>query len=1480
MHRTLPLLLLALLALWTGNVPHEAACDEGLTEQERQPQLFGVRDSNAARYAVAEMRTALAAGQTVRGLRAAQRVLDEMVDDFHLEESASSPESTLWRSAAEVVREQLERLGPEQREVYETLSQPSSGPLLERSLRRLDEAGLRAVLRRFGAARSGQQAARLLADLALESGRLRDAARYLREALRYNPTDPLLWTRLIDALRMAGNRGELEALVLPAALAESDPQGLAALQAQRQLGLDALPGDASEAGLFLWGGRAARNGVAPAAPARELELRWIEALDWQERRYDRVQYGFLRGAIPAAFRDLLDNLRPIVPVVDEDSVYVSDGRSVRCYDLLTARERWKLDARSGTRLPLFPPRVRADGRTSLDRVYSPVVAGDVVLATVELYRPYRPEILQGVVINTYLPHRALVAVERETGALRWELGGDDLEALIFADASVLSPPVVAEGLAIALLGSYDGKHDVQMVGVDLRSGRLRWRRPLGFGQQELNLFGHPLKELAATPITVSDGVAYVATGLGFVAAVDIRSGVPRWLASYQILPVHPVDLWYATPLRTPHVATSPPVVQGDVLVIAPPDGRHVHAFDRRTGRLLWREPYVTDGIFLDAVGHFLGVVHDGRRDVVVLTDHQLRARDLQTGKQAWFARIEPRDARILGRGVIAGTEILLPTGQGLQRFALDREGAFKGSTPWPALGDAIAEPGNLVVTPRVVLVATRDSLLWLYDWPALERDLERRRREQPADPTVLLEAGEIYLRTGAPAERARRVFEEALRLAERAQDAASIARAQDGLHGAWMREGEQAGSPELAITAWRKAMLYARTPTARVALRQRLHETLPPGSSARVENLEALIEEGANAYAVFRSDDGEVPVRVGALFLLAEEHESADRPALAVDALQRVLREAAEIEFPEGSAGERARRDIARLVDRAGALAYHRHEEAARALLEQARHSGEGAPLERLLAEYPNARAVVAALLLRSRQLRAAGMPEESAARLRELLGRDPPPAIAAQALADLALTWRELGGRGAARYALVRLREQYGREPVEPEPGQKMTGAEFAAQELARDLPTSASAQAPLCAPLSEAHFEPAGEDEYARPVQLDGDPALGPDAGVPVALMNRGEELVAIDLRSGRVAWSAPLGVCQRAVWIDNVLVLALSRMLLAVELDTGREIWRQGHEVAVREMAVSQGQVFLLAQDLSVVGGSNLVRALDAFMGEELWTRELGREDHRDLRPMGDLLVLERVHFDRRGPRSVLLCLDGFAGELRHEVQLPFTKEGEALLVGTHYVLAGRTADGRGAVLAAYDLATGLQRWQRGQEGLPACALAATGDQVVALQPSGDLLVLRAADGGILRQTRIYVGEGARACPFPQTPLLAEGDRVLLFPWVRNPAPGVMAFDTRTGKLLWEAPGTVEASPSKATLVGRAGMVLVMTSHSQQRAQHVVLRLIDGKTGALLQEIVPEGLARANWMPSLIEGHGSVVLYGKTGASIFRSGPPSPR
>ena len=175
-----------------------------------QRRLFAVRDTNAARHAIDEARAALEArpdpARPHRGPARARR------DDRRLLPAGeeSSRASVLWSSAAGGRARAAG--GPrraEQREAYEQLAAPSAAPLLDDSLQRRDETGLREVLRRYGASRAGVRAAGVLADDRRRSRTLARRRRYLREGLRYAPQESGCGLRLFDALAAGGDRSTL-----------------------------------------------------------------------------------------------------------------------------------------------------------------------------------------------------------------------------------------------------------------------------------------------------------------------------------------------------------------------------------------------------------------------------------------------------------------------------------------------------------------------------------------------------------------------------------------------------------------------------------------------------------------------------------------------------------------------------------------------------------------------------------------------------------------------------------------------------------------------------------------------------------------------------------------------------------------------------------------------------------------------------------------------------------------------------------------------------------------------------------------------------------------------------------------------------------------------------------------------------------------------------------------------------------------------
>lgn len=142
--------------------------------------------------------------------------------------------------------------------------------------------------------------------------------------------------------------------------------------------------------------------------------------------------------------------------------------------------------------------------------------------------------------------------------------------------------------------------------------------------------------------------------------------------------------------------------------------------------------------------------------------------------------------------------------------------------------------------------------------------------------------------------------------------------------------------------------------------------------------------------------------------------------------LQDVLREDREARFRGDPAPDRAQRWIATILAQTGPGAYLRHEAEAARRLEAAGRGDDPAPFEAILREYPNARAVPAALLgLAAREL-AAGRAEDAAETLGRFLSAYPDHDDAARATALLVRALARGGARGRARAALTRLERRF----------------------------------------------------------------------------------------------------------------------------------------------------------------------------------------------------------------------------------------------------------------------------------------------------------------------------------------------------------------------------------------------------------------------------------------------------------------------
>ncbi|MFV1958755.1 MAG: hypothetical protein ACC662_05010, partial [Planctomycetota bacterium] len=343
----------------------------------RRTLPFVLRPSRIARLAVDEARSALDSPETFdRGFRAAQKVLDELGEDFYRVESPAA--STRWRLAAEEVRDLLAGLAPPARAAYDRFVSPAARPLLELALARRDEGLLREVVERYGASTPGRQAARLLASLLLEEGRPLDAAWWAADGLRYAPADDVLWRLRIDALGAAGARERLVGLAPPP---EAEARG--SLRGRVGRWLERLPRPAPSTAWPLWNGAPDRARHPSSPGPRPGALRWRSRLAIPMRSLDREWRGGWIRDDSRSFLAWWRAFRPIHPTVVDRVAYVANGRAVQALDLFTARTIWRFDeSRAPEGIGLVAVGRLGGGRTSFERAFTPVVGGRLVFATV------------------------------------------------------------------------------------------------------------------------------------------------------------------------------------------------------------------------------------------------------------------------------------------------------------------------------------------------------------------------------------------------------------------------------------------------------------------------------------------------------------------------------------------------------------------------------------------------------------------------------------------------------------------------------------------------------------------------------------------------------------------------------------------------------------------------------------------------------------------------------------------------------------------------------------------------------------------------------------------------------------------------------------------------------------------------------------------------------------------------------------------
>jgi outer membrane protein assembly factor BamB len=230
---------------------------------------------------------------------------------------------------------------------------------------------------------------------------------------------------------------------------------------------------------------------------------------------------------------------------------------------------------------------------------------------------------------------------------------------------------------------------------DATSGALLWRTSIGAADTPAAGDGD---EITHNLLTLVEDRVYFNSNLGLVAALDTTTGRICWLRRYDRLSGKRFTPGGAKPVhfgRDP----APTLYEDGLLIIAPSDTPQVFAIDADTGRTVWENDQMADGLQL------LGVADQ----TLAVGGNRLRAVDLRTGAVRWvWPESEHAGIRGMGRGVVAGNEVFWPTRREI--YAVDVTTGTRTRSPisLELLGNSGA---NLAVGQGRLIAAGPDKLM-------------------------------------------------------------------------------------------------------------------------------------------------------------------------------------------------------------------------------------------------------------------------------------------------------------------------------------------------------------------------------------------------------------------------------------------------------------------------------------------------------------------------------------------------------------------------------------------------------------------------------------------------------------------------------------------------------------------------------------------------------------------------------------------------
>jgi outer membrane protein assembly factor BamB len=272
--------------------------------------------------------------------------------------------------------------------------------------------------------------------------------------------------------------------------------------------------------------------------------------------------------------------------------FVSDGIELTALNLGKGSVEWRYDSTPGWNDQSLSAKEDLAKGANSDTLTVPVIEDGIVLAVLQeaggvgRFDEFNRHAGRAIPVRRRLPARRLHAFDALTGRLLWKqdvpwTSGDNSEPR----GLVAAPPAVANGRVFLPIYDAVGTIDLSMMALDLYTGKKLWKTFIVSGQQETNLFGNILREMACQPPAADADKVLFCSNLGTISALDAESGRTLWTRLYERAEVDTYQNGMEA-RRQSTFANGFPAYDGDRFLCAPRDGIYAFLVSAKDGLLI------------------------------------------------------------------------------------------------------------------------------------------------------------------------------------------------------------------------------------------------------------------------------------------------------------------------------------------------------------------------------------------------------------------------------------------------------------------------------------------------------------------------------------------------------------------------------------------------------------------------------------------------------------------------------------------------------------------------------------------------------------------------------------------------------------------------------------------------------------------------------------------------------------------------------